>query len=62
MYLHCLCYMEQQVQWLMKEKLGGWMVWDFDLDDSTGRFCNAGKYPLINRLNKALKGEVIKNS
>ena len=47
---------------MMKEKLGGWMIWDFDLDDSTGEFCRAGKYPLINRLNKALKGEVIKFS
>ena len=54
----CL-YMKYQVQWMMKMGLGGWMVWDLSADDFNGKFCNSGKYPLINRLNKALKGEVI---
>ena len=45
---------------MMKEKLGGWMVWDLASDDFTGSFCHAGKYPLIRRLNKALNGEVVK--
>ena len=44
---------------MKKEKLGGWMVWDLASDDFTGEFCHAGKYPLIRRLNKALKGEVV---
>ena len=44
---------------MMKMGLGGWMVWDLTADDFNGKFCNTGKYPLINRLNKALKGEVI---
>jgi len=35
------------------------MVWDFDLDDFTGQFCGAGKFPLISRLNKALNGTTI---
>ena len=29
--------------------LAGVMFWALDLDDFTGRFCNRGKYPLINR-------------
>ena len=35
------------------------MVWDLDLDDFTGNFCGAGKFPLIKRLKKALKGQTI---
>jgi len=51
--------MKQQVEWMMGENLGGWMVWDLASDDFTGKFCHAGKYPLLRRLNKALKGEAI---
>ena len=58
LYKTCV-YMNQQVKWLMKMKLGGWMVMDLSGDDFSGTFCNAGKYPLISRLNAALKGEFI---
>ncbi|KAK2178238.1 hypothetical protein NP493_552g01047 [Ridgeia piscesae] len=51
--------LQLKVKWLMKMKLGGWMVMDLAGDDFSGTFCNAGKYPLISRLNKALKGEII---
>ncbi|KAK2178229.1 hypothetical protein NP493_552g00018 [Ridgeia piscesae] len=51
--------LQLKVKWLKSKRLGGWMVWDFDLDDFTGQFCGAGKFPLIKRLNKALKGVTI---
>ena len=44
---------------MMEEQLGGWMVWNLDLDDFDGLYCGAGKFPLVSRLNKALRGEVI---
>ena len=59
LYLYLLYYMKQQVEWIMNENLGGWMVWDLASDDFTGKFCRAGKYPLLKRLNKALVGETI---
>jgi len=46
--------MKQQVKWIKKMSLGGWMVMDLSGDDFSGTFCNAGKFPLISRLNKAL--------
>ena len=36
------------------------MVWKLDMDDFTGQFCGAGKYPLITRLNKALQGKYMR--
>jgi len=30
----------------------GWMIWNIDLDDYSGRFCNAGTYPLLRLLNR----------
>jgi len=31
------------------------MAWSIDMDDFSGTFCDAGKYPLLNRLNNALR-------
>ena len=52
-------YMKQQVKWMKNMSLGGWMVMDLSGDDFSGTFCNAGKYPLVRRLNKALNDGVI---
>ncbi|XP_069488693.1 acidic mammalian chitinase-like [Ambystoma mexicanum] len=43
-----------KAQWLMKNNLGGAMVWAIDLDDFTGTFCNQGKFPLISALKATL--------
>ncbi|KAJ8371376.1 hypothetical protein SKAU_G00114040 [Synaphobranchus kaupii] len=42
-----------KVQWLMKNKFAGAMVWTIDMDDYMGTFCKQGKYPLISVLHKA---------
>ena len=52
-------YMTQQVKWMKNMSLGGWMVMDLSGDDFSGKFCNAGKYPLVSRLNNALNDGVI---
>ncbi|KAJ8371377.1 hypothetical protein SKAU_G00114050 [Synaphobranchus kaupii] len=44
---------EFKVQWLMKNKFAGAMVWTIDMDDYMGTFCKQGKYPLISVLHKA---------
>ena len=31
------------------------MIWNMDLDDFSGKFCEAGKYPLLKAMNKALR-------
>ena len=51
--------LKQQVKWLKNMSLGGWMVMDLSGDDFSGTFCNAGKYPLVRRLNMALNDGVI---
>ncbi|CAH1790208.1 unnamed protein product [Owenia fusiformis] len=38
--------------WLVKNKLGGAMVWSIDLDDYQGTFCNEGTYPLIRTIQR----------
>ena len=40
---------------MISEGFGGWMAWDFDLEDWTGQFCGQGTYPLIRLLNDALE-------
>ena len=37
------------------KRLAGVMFWTIDLDDFSGRFCNQGKYPLIN----AVRDEIL---
>jgi len=39
--------------------LAGAMFWALPLDDFTGKFCNQGKYPLINAVRKALDGTYV---
>jgi chitinase len=46
-----------KVQYLKQQGFGGWMIWDLDFDDFSGSFCKAGRYPLLNALNKALTGK-----
>jgi chitinase len=42
---------ENKVKYLMKEKLGGAMIWSIDMDDFNGDFCNQDKYPLLKTVN-----------
>jgi len=46
-----------KANWAMSMHLGGMMLWALDLDDFSGDFCKAGKYPLANAMSKVLKGK-----
>ena len=35
------------------------MAYSVDMDDFSGKFCNAGKYPLLNALNSALRIDTV---
>ncbi len=50
------CNVLLQVNWMMNNGFGGWMVWDMNLDDFSGEFCNEGRYPLISFLSDAVAG------
>lgn len=45
---------EVKVNYLIKKKLGGGMLWSLDMDDFTGTFCNQGKYPILTTVNVLL--------
>ena len=47
--------MQLKVDYAKAESLGGVMFWTLDLDDFSGKFCNAGKYPLMNSVKKRLE-------
>ncbi|CAF0725854.1 unnamed protein product [Didymodactylos carnosus] len=40
--------------YVAERNLAGAMVWSLDLDDFTGEFCKAGKYPLLTTIKKTL--------
>ncbi|RNA08689.1 acidic mammalian chitinase-like [Brachionus plicatilis] len=45
---------EVKVEYIIKHKLGGGMLWSLDMDDFTGTFCNQGKYPILTTVNVLL--------
>ncbi|CAH1795469.1 unnamed protein product [Owenia fusiformis] len=47
----------EKTAYLMRNNLGGAMVWALDFDDFQGRYCNQGKYPLLKRINSVLNGQ-----
>jgi GH18 family chitinase len=45
-----------KAEYIMDNNLGGAMVWALDTDDFDGKFCNQGKYPLINTIKSVMSG------
>lgn len=43
-----------QVDYAVKHKLGGIMLWSLDLDDFRGAFCGQGRYPLLKAIVSAV--------
>ena len=44
-----------QAMFVQDRGLGGGMVWALDLDDYTGTFCDAGKWPLMTQVKKYIR-------
>jgi len=42
----------EKMSYIRTGNFAGWMVWNIDLDDFTGRYCNAGTYPLLRLVNR----------
>ncbi|CAF3160110.1 unnamed protein product [Rotaria sp. Silwood2] len=48
-----------RANYIIEQNLGGVMIWAVDLDDFSGKFCNNGRYPLINAVaNIIRRGQV----
>ncbi len=45
-----------KAEYIMDNNLGGAMIWALDTDDFDGKFCNQGKYPLINTIKSVMSG------
>ncbi|XP_005090543.1 chitotriosidase-1 [Aplysia californica] len=45
----------EKVDYILQGGFAGAMVWDFDLDDFSGRFCGDGRYPLIEHISNKLQ-------
>lgn len=48
--------LKEKADYINIKGLGGAMVWSYDLDDHSGKFCGQGRYPLINTLKSTLLG------
>ncbi|XP_071329191.1 acidic mammalian chitinase-like [Trachinotus anak] len=48
------CSYNAKVDYLRSRGLGGAAVWNLDMDDFSGQFCDQGKYPLISHLQREL--------
>jgi len=42
----------EKMSYIRAGNFAGWMIWNIDLDDFTGKFCAAGTYPLLRLLNR----------
>ena len=45
-----------KTEYIIDNNLGGAMIWALDTDDFDGKFCNQGKYPLINTIKSVMAG------
>merc|ERR1712141_416590 len=45
-----------KIDWIKNNNYAGIMIWALDFDDFDGKFCNEGKYPLMNWMNSQLLG------
>ena len=50
------------MQWVKDNNIGGGFTWDTSLDDFNGKFCNEGKFPLINTAITTLNGVSLSTS
>ncbi|KAI0235438.1 Acidic mammalian chitinase [Lamellibrachia satsuma] len=49
----------EKVNWLKEAGLGGFMAWMLHMDDFNGKFCKAGRFPLLKTLNRVLYPTVV---
>ncbi|GFN99831.1 chitinase-3-like protein 1 [Plakobranchus ocellatus] len=47
-----------KVPWMMRLGVAGIMLWSLDQDDFTGKFCDAGKYPMMMTIKAAIDKEI----
>jgi hypothetical protein len=54
--------MRVNADYAKRKKLGGVTVWSLEFDDFSGKYCRKGRFPLLNKLNLALKNKPVNYS